>query len=147
MLKSLTIKNYALIDEMHIEFGNGLNILTGETGAGKSLIIGALGFLLGEKARTDVVRKGASMAVVEGLFQIDEPVFLKDVQELVELDCRELLLRRELHVTGRSRSFANDSVIALNTLLSIGDRLIDLHGQHDHQTLLKVQNHLSFIDN
>jgi DNA repair protein RecN (Recombination protein N) len=148
MLRKLYIKNYALIDEMHIEFAPGLNILTGETGAGKSIIIGALSLLLGEKVKQNIIRQGCNMAVVEGLFAIPTSLDLASLTTKNSIDLCEdgLLLRREVHETGRTRSFANDSPIS-NTLLSrIGDLLIDLHGQHAHQTLLKIDNHLDYLD-
>ncbi len=148
MLKKLYIKNYALIDEMTIDFGSGLNILTGETGAGKSIIIGALSLLLGEKVKSDVIRKGASMAVVEGVFDVpDSEKWNTIINNQFEMSDDELLLRREIHQSGRSRSFANDSPIPNSLLSTIGDLLVDLHGQHAHQTLLKVERHLDYLDN
>jgi len=146
MLKKLIIQDYALIDKLNIEFGPGLNILTGETGTGKSIIIGALSLLLGERTGSDVIRQGADMAVVEGWFQI--PASFR--WELIDgkIDTKdELLLRREVHRSGRSRAFANDSPIPNTVLAAIGDLLIDLHGQHAHQTLLHERYHLDYLDN
>jgi len=146
MLKQLFIKNYALIDEIRIDFASGLNILTGETGAGKSIIIGALGLLLGERAKSDVIRQGEKMAVVEGLFQAPQI----QLQDLIDSDLSsnsEFLLRREVHENGRSRAFINDSPISNTVLSQIGDRLIDLHGQHAHQTLLHQERHIEYLDN
>jgi DNA repair protein RecN (Recombination protein N) len=147
MLHRLYIKDYALISEMAVEFGPGLNILTGETGAGKSIIIGALSLLLGERARSDVIRKGTSMAVVEGLFDPPAGSRWESLREDFENHPDGLLLRREVHATGRSRAFANDSPISNTLLSSIGDLLIDLHGQHAHQTLLNADRHLDYLDN
>lgn len=147
MLKKLTIKDYALIDEMSIEFGPGLNILTGETGAGKSIIIGALSLLLGERAKADIIRQGTSMAVVEGLFDAPPSMNLGILGSSVPLEEDGFLLRREVHASGKSRSFANDSPIPQSFLATLGDLLIDLHGQHDHQALLKVDSHLDYLDN
>ncbi len=146
MLKTLTIKNYALIDELHVNFGRGLNILTGETGAGKSIIIGALSLLLGEKAKPNIIRKGAKMAVVEGLF--DLPSTLEELQLSKDIPLMEdgLLIRREIHQSGRSRCFLNDSAISNSLLAEIGDWLVDLHGQHEHQTLLKKEKHIEYLD-
>jgi DNA repair protein RecN (Recombination protein N) len=146
MLKELYIKNYALIDEMRIKFGPGLNIITGETGAGKSIILGALGLLLGDKTKTDVIRKGASMTIVEGIFD-DNFNFDHIFKEQVNNHESGLLLRREIYDSGRSRSFANDSPISLSSLSQIGDLLIDLHGQHAHQTILKIDRHINYLDN
>ncbi len=146
MLKKLTIKDYALIHQMEIQFVRGLNIMTGETGAGKSIIIGALNLILGDRARASTIRKGASMTVVEALFQV--PAFMQ--QELkkldVQLDGEELILRREVSQGGRSRSFANDSPIPMSVLSGVGDLLIDLHGQHEHQALLKPVSHIEYLD-
>lgn len=147
MLKKLYIKNYALIDKMCVEFGPGLNILTGETGVGKSIILGALSLLLGERVKTDVIRGDASMAVVEGLFDVPSYIKLETIDSQIVTDQEELLLRREIHQSGRSRSFANDSPISNSVLSAIGDLLIDLHGQHEHQTILKVDHHLDYLDN
>ncbi|MBN2031308.1 DNA repair protein RecN [bacterium] len=147
MLKTLSIKNYALIDVMVVEFGPGLNILTGETGAGKSIILGALSMLLGERVKTDVIRQGSSIAVVEGLFEKEVLSHLTDFKDQIDFGEDGLLLRREVHQSGRTRSFANDSPISNSLLAEIGDRLIDLHGQHAHQSLLKVDQHLEVLDN
>jgi DNA repair protein RecN (Recombination protein N) len=147
MLKKLTIKDYALIDELHVDFGAGLNILTGETGTGKSIIIGALSLLLGERANTDVIRQGADMAVVEGLFEVPVSEKWQESDAMMDASADGLLLRREVHLSGRSRAFANDSPIAISQLSAIGDHLVDLHGQHAHQTLLHVQRHLDYLDN
>lgn len=147
MLLSLSVKNYALINEVEVEFGAGLNILTGETGAGKSIIIGALGTILGERVDTTMLRFGASKAVIEGRFSISENGIVKKV--LLENDLAaddEMILRREILENGRSRAFINDSPVQAALLQTVSDLLIDFHGQHDHQSLLKVQNHLSFLD-
>lgn len=147
MLKSLTIKNYALIDSLTVDFGSGLSILTGETGAGKSIIIGALSLLLGERAKSDVIRQGEEIAIIEGLFQL--PFSLESIQDSDNILHSDdgLLLRREIHLSGRNRIFANDSPVSMAFLTQIGDLLVDLHGQHAHQTLLKIDQHLAYLDN
>ena len=143
MLQRLYIKDYALIEEMTIQFEPGLNILTGETGAGKSIIIGAFSLILGERAKASVIRKGAKKTLVEGLFRMS-PMLSLQLTEL-GIDTEEtLLLRREVNKDGRSRAFANDSPITNSVLATIGDALIDLHGQHDHQALLKTKNHIHY---
>lgn len=147
MLNSLEIKDYALIENIHVEFGKGLNIITGETGAGKSILIGALGLLLGERASSEAVRKGAVKSYVEGIFNIgtNEKVksFLSDNDfELSE----ELIIRREISVKGSNRCFINDSPVQLSQVKEVGDLLIDLHGQHDHQSLLRAETHIDFLD-
>jgi DNA repair protein RecN (Recombination protein N) len=147
MLKHLTIKNYALIDEMRVEWGPGLNILTGETGAGKSIILGAIGLILGERARTDVIRGGATTAFVEAEFELN-PAGGAAVRGNFESGMNGgLLLRREVNEAGRGRCFVNDSPVTLNQLSLLGDSLVDLHGQHDHQALLKQERHLEYLDN
>lgn len=147
MLTKLIIKNYALIDEMSIVFSGGLNIITGETGAGKSIILGALGLILGDRAKTDVIRHGENNAMVEGIFVLSKTDFLKDFENDFDLFGNELIIRREVHESGRSRAFINDTPVSLQTLSEVGDRLIDLHGQHAHQSLLKVDHHIDFVDN
>ena len=147
MLKKLIIKDYALIDQLCIEFGPGLNILTGETGTGKSIIIGALSLLLGERTGSDIIRQGADLAVVEGWFHIPASFRWELIDANLDMNHDELLLRREVHRTGRSRAFANDSPISNTVLATIGDLLIDLHGQHAHQTLLHERYHLDYLDN
>ncbi len=148
MLKSIFIKNYALLDEIQVTFNRGLNVITGETGAGKSIIIGALGMLLGEKADVETIRGGAEKAIIEGQFVVRESAlveaFLKDHDLYDNGD--ELLLRRELNSSGRSRSFVNDTPVAMSVLKALGDLLVDLHGQHEHQSLLREREHLHYLD-
>ena len=147
MLKKLIIKNYALIDELEIVFSEGLNIITGETGAGKSIILGALGLILGERARTDIIRHNQKSAFVEGIFQIENTQLIQSFKNDFDLfDC-ELIVRREVHESGRSRAFVNDTPVTQQTLSSLGDCLVDIHGQHAHQSLLKVDQHIEFVDN
>lgn len=149
VIKSLYIKNYALIDELEVSFGAGLNILTGQTGAGKSIIIGALNVVLGDRADTDTVREGTRKAVVEAVIGTGgrpDPVVerLMDENE-IDRNESEIILRREIRPTG-SRAFVNDTPVNLSALRIIGDRLVDLHGQHDHQLLLKQDHHREVID-
>jgi DNA repair protein RecN (Recombination protein N) len=147
MLKQITIRNYALIDEMTVDFSPGLNILTGETGAGKSIILGAIGLILGERAKTDVIRQGASSAMVEALFEVPDALVRASAGEADWIDSGSVLLRREVFDTGRSRCFANDSPVTLIQLTTLGDVLVDLHGQHEHQALLRPERHLDYLDN
>jgi DNA repair protein RecN (Recombination protein N) len=147
MLKSLLIKDYALIENVEVEFGKGLNIITGETGAGKSIIIDAMGLLLGERASTEIVRKGSEKSVVEGIFDIAGN---KKVQKLLkenEIDGgSELIIRREVSLKGSNRCFLNDTPVALNLIKESGDLLVDLHGQHEHQSLLRQETHIEMLD-
>lgn len=147
MLKSLSIRNYALIESVEIEFESGLNILTGETGAGKSIIIDALNLILGDRASADVVRKGSEKAIVEGILGItgNQKVLSLLAQNEIEVQ-DDLILRREVSVKGQSRCFVNDSPVPLNVLKEMGDFLVDLHGQHEHQSLLREETHIGLLD-
>ena len=147
MLKTLFIKNYAVIDELSADFSSGLNILTGETGAGKSIIIDALGLIIGDRASTEVVRAGSEKAVIEGVFSIAGNKKLAPLLATGEIEERgELLVRREVSVKGQSRCFANDSPITIALLKQIGELLVDLHGQHEHQSLLRSETHIDMVD-
>ena len=147
MIKTLYIKNYALIGKLNVEFDNGLVILTGETGAGKSIIIDALGLLLGERASSEVVRSGAEKAIVEGVFQV---VGNKKLQRFLQENSLEaaddLVVRREITAKGQSRCFINDSPTTAALQKQAGEFLVDLHGQHEHQSLLRVENHIEMLD-
>jgi DNA repair protein RecN (Recombination protein N) len=147
MLKSLSIRNYALIESVEIEFESGLNILTGETGAGKSIIIDALSLLLGDRTSSDVVRKGSEKAIVEGFFGMAENEKVKKLLKQNEIELQEdLILRREVSSKGQTRCFVNDSPVPLMVLKEIGDHLVDLHGQHEHQSLLRPETHIGLLD-
>lgn len=148
MLRSLQIKNYALIEELSVEFDSGLNIITGETGAGKSIIVDALSLVLGERADSDLVRRGAERAVVETVFGTAGNEKLKTLLTENEIDWSdELILRREIS-SGKSqnRCFINDSPVTLTLMKETGDLLVDLHGQHEHQSLLRVDTHTDLLD-
>jgi len=146
MIKLLYIKDFALIDELEVRFGEGLNVLTGQTGAGKSIIIGALNMILGERADTEVIRRGADKAISEATVHVGKNEWLKDFLEEHAVDySEELILRREIRQNG-SRAFINDTPVNISVLKTVGDQLVDLHGQHDHQLLLKEENHLDVID-
>lgn len=146
MLLELQIRNYALIDRLAVQFQPGLNVLTGETGAGKSIIIGALSLVLGGRADVDSVRSGAENAVVEARFTLT-PTAAEHCAAL-GLPCpdQELILSRRIERTGRSICHANGSPVTVAMLDTIGDRLVDLHGQHSHQLLLRPETHLEMLD-
>jgi len=147
MLKTLYIKNFALIDELTIEFGSGLNIITGETGAGKSILIGALGVVLGERANQELIRAGADKAIIEAVIDATNNERVKNLLTEHQHEFRdEMILRRELSIKGQSRCFINDSPATLALLKAAGELSIDLHGQHEHQSLLRVDTHLRFLD-
>lgn len=146
MIQQLYIKDFALIDELEITFGQGLSVLTGETGAGKSVIVGALNMILGERADTEVIRKGSRKAIAEATISAGEDPVIRELLEALEIEYREeLILRREIRDAG-SRAFINDTPVTIAVLKQVGDHLVDLHGQHDHQLLLKEENHALVLD-
>ncbi len=147
MIKTIYVKDYALIDELEIHPGKGLNIVTGQTGAGKSIIVGALNMILGERADTETIRAGASKAIAEALIHIDktDSVLIGLLREAEIEFSQDLILRREIRDSG-SRAFINDTPVPISVLKQVGDRLVDLHGQHDHQLLLREENHRTVLD-
>ena len=147
MLKTLLVKDYALIESINIEFGKGLNIITGETGAGKSILIDAMGLLLGERASTEVIRKGASKSYVEGIFDITNNKKIDGLLKENEIEpLPELILRREISTKGSNRCFINDTPVSLSIIKNVGNLMVDLHGQHEHQSLLRNETHIDFLD-
>ena len=147
MLKSFEVKDYALIEHITVEFGNGLNIITGETGAGKSILIDAMSLLLGERASTEVVRKGAQKSLVEGIFNVKGNKKVKSLLEENDVDFSdELIIRREISLKGTNRCFINDTPVNLNLVKEVGNLLVDLHGQHEHQSLLRTETHIDYLD-
>ncbi|MHB8930182.1 MAG: DNA repair protein RecN [Melioribacteraceae bacterium] len=147
MLKSLLIKDYALIENIQVEFGKGLNIITGETGAGKSILIDAMGLLLGERASTEVVRKDTEKSVVEGIFDVKGNKKVRELLAANDLENNDdLIVRREISLKGTNRCFLNDTPVTLNLIKEIGDLLVDLHGQHEHQSLLRTETHIEMLD-
>ena len=147
MLKTLYIKNYAIIDELEVSFDSGLNIITGETGAGKSIMIDALRLILGYRASTEDVRSGSNKAVIEAFFSIEKNDGVHKILSREGYDDGdELIIRREVSSRG-SRGFINDSPAPITLLREVGEGLIDLHGQHDHQTLLRPDTHIDLLDN
>ncbi len=133
MLRFLEIRNLAVIESVEIEFGAGLNVLTGETGAGKSILVEAVGLLLGGRASPDLVRTGADCATLQAVFED-------------EATGQELLLRREITAQGRSRAFVDGALATASALRDLSTRLVDLHGQHEHQALLDPETHLDLLD-
>lgn len=149
MIESVHIQDYALIRTLDIEFGPGFNVLTGETGAGKSIVIGALGLALGTRASAEVVRRGAERAVIEVVFRIHNPSkALKKLLAESELELEEgaLILSRIVSADGRSRALVNGRPITISLLAAIGDELVDLHGQHEHQSLFRSDCQLRLLD-
>ena len=137
MLKYLEVSEFALIEHLEIELEKGLNLLTGETGSGKSIIVDALGLLLGEKAFGAMIRTGTEKAAVVGLFEVNEDDFLlRKFQEYgLELNPKELIVRRELSASGKSRAFVNSQLVPVGLLKEIGRSLVDIYGQSGEQAL------------
>lgn len=148
MLSQFRVRNYALLDEVAIEFAPGLNVLTGETGAGKSILIGALGLILGDRAVTDVIRTGASSVTVEGLFEwpSGKPDVTLPPDLDIQIEDRALVIRRDITRDGRNRCTVNGQMVTVSTLKRLGRALVDLHGQHEHQSLLDPRTHITFLD-
>jgi DNA repair protein RecN (Recombination protein N) len=149
MLEELVVRNFALVDKLSVSFENGLNILTGETGAGKSIMVGAIGFLLGSKADGDVIRTGAQEAVVTGVVAIG-PKNAEAAAWLaargIETEDGRILLRRTLRAGGRGLLFIQDNPVSKADLAEFTSYLFDIHGQHSHQSLLKKESHRSYLD-
>lgn len=148
MLIQLDIQNVALIDRINIELGKGLNLLTGETGAGKSIIIDSINAVLGERISKDLIRTGKDRALVEAVFQIDNERFSDIFTEmgLEPEDDGTLILSREINQSGKNICRINGKMATVSILKSFGERIIDIHGQHDNQSLLRVENHLLLLD-
>jgi DNA repair protein RecN (Recombination protein N) len=147
MLCSLYIKNFALIQELTVDFDPGLTIITGETGAGKSILVGALNLVLGERASTDLVRSGTAKAVIEAVLNEVHSEKIENLLSASNIEtAQELILRRELSSGGQSRCFINDTPCTASLLKQAGEELIDLHGQHEHQLLLHPDTHETLLD-
>ena len=148
MLIELRIRDYAVIHDLTLKLGPGLSALSGETGAGKSIIVGALSLLLGERASSDVVRAGADRAMVEAVFDVAAyPKLKAQVNDLgIEAEDDLLILRREVAAVGRNRAWINESPTTARTLGELGRSLVDLHGQHEHQTLLRKDTQRNILD-
>src|SRR5262245_22116262 len=148
MLRELRIRNVAVIESVTIRFEAGLNVLTGETGAGKSILVDALLLIRGARAQTDVIRTDADVATVEAVFDLaagtDVPAIL-DAAGLVS-EGGELVIRRELSRSGRHRAFVNDSAVTVGFLERLGNHLVDVHGQHEQQRLLEPSAQLDLLD-
>jgi DNA repair protein RecN (Recombination protein N) len=148
MLTELRIKNFAIIESLSLPLARGFNVLSGETGAGKSIIVGALGLLLGERASTDLIRTGADKAMVEGVFDITERPEIAELLDQRGIDADELLvvLKREVAAAGRARAWINGTPVSAGLLAEIGRHLVNLHGQHEAQTLLDADSQRTILD-
>lgn len=147
MLLEISIKNFAIIEAISLNFEKGMTVLTGETGAGKSIIIDAMNMMLGARATTDVIRHGATKAEIEGLFSVENSHALQMIfdEQGIELG-DEIIIRREILQNGRSVSRVNGQMVNLSVLRSIGQYLVDIHGQHDQEELMRPQLHIQMLD-
>jgi len=151
MLKELNIKNFAIIDQLRVEFTAGLNVFTGETGAGKSIVVDALNLALGERASADLIRTGCQEAVVEAAFELNGRA-TKEIKDLlgeqgIEMESGEdLIIRRVLATSGKNKVYINGSLANLATLSALGATLADIHGQHEHQSLLSLERQMEMLD-
>lgn len=150
MLRELHIKNFSIIDDITIEFERGLNVITGETGAGKSIIFNAFSLALGERAAGDIIRRGAGEAVIEAYLDIDPSLFSPPVRQYLEdsgVDTEDgLILKRVISARGKNRAYINGSIASVQTLSEISRNLVDVHGQYEHQSLLSVEKQLDLLD-
>lgn len=148
MLEYMNIKNLALIQESEVTFGRGLNVLTGETGAGKSLIIDALGFSLGGRANKDIVRRGEEQAIVESVFSIEDKKIARilDDMDIEHGEDNMVVIRRILHLNGKSMCKVNGTTVTVGQLKELSESLVDFHGQHEHQSLLNSSKHIELLD-
>ena len=146
MLKQLYIKNFTLIDELDIELYPGFSVLTGETGAGKSIILGAIGLLLGQRADSKSIKQGTDRCVIEAHFDLSrydlQPFFQEND---IDYDANDTIIRREITAT-KSRAFINDTPVALSMLKELGEQLVDIHSQHQNLLLNKQDFQLSVVD-
>ncbi len=148
MLRNLEVKDYTLIDKLSVDFSFGLNVITGETGAGKSIVIDALTMVLGNRGNKANIRQGKNKMMVQALFDISQQAYLLDQCEAfgIPLEDGQLILMRELDQHGKNICRANGIMITVSQLKSLGDELIDIHGQHEHQSLFKKENHRKLVD-
>ena len=147
MLLEISIKNFAIIEAISLNFEKGMTVLTGETGAGKSIIIDAMNMMLGARATTDVIRHGAPKAEIEGLFSIENSLPLQEIFDEQGIDLGdEIIIRREILQNGRSVSRVNGQMVNLSVLRAIGQYLVDIHGQHDQEELMRPQLHIQMLD-
>lgn len=149
MLVEVNIKNFAIIDDININFTNGLNIMTGETGSGKSILVEAIGIILGSRSSKDLIQSGCKKAVLQGVFYLEDPSVLSNIlkEYSINLDDDNLLIvTREINLEGPNLSKVNGRNITLTMLKNITDKLVDIFGQHEHQSLLEPSNHKRLID-
>src|SRR5947209_5825266 len=148
MLRELAVQNLALIEDVRVELRPGFCAWTGETGAGKSLLLGALGLLLGERGNADLLRTGADELRITGRFELESPAVREEVERVVgsPLEEPEVILGRRLTRAGRSHAYVNDQPVAIATLKQLGGLLVDIHGQRETESLLQPAYQLQLLD-
>ena len=147
MLNDLSIKSFAIIDELHVSFHKGLNIISGETGAGKSIIIGAVNLLLGDRAASEMIRTQADSATVEALFDIAQNKTLQEKVHQMGFDVEnEIIIRRVISRTGKNKVLINGQMATLSNLAAVCESLINICGQHEHQVILNAESHVDILD-
>ncbi|MEG0449111.1 MAG: AAA family ATPase, partial [Lysinibacillus sp.] len=149
MLRELSIRNFAIIEDLTVSFSGGLTVLTGETGAGKSIIIDAVHLLAGGRGSSEFIRHGAKKAELGGLFQIpsaNHPIYAKLEEAGIEIEEDTIILRRDLNESGKSVCRVNGKLVPLSVLRDIGSSLIDIHGQHENQELMDEKQHINLLD-
>lgn len=148
MLLQLDIQNIALIDKLSLEIAPGLNVLTGETGAGKSIIIDSINAVLGDRVNKDIIRNGRDKAFIEAIFDYNKNTYVSDILEQLGIEAEDgnLIISREISLSGKNACRINGRLVNVSTLKQVGELLIDIHGQHDNQSLLKTETHIELLD-
>lgn len=148
MLQELAIKNFAIIHDLSLSFENGMTVLTGETGAGKSIIIDAVGLLAGGRGSSEFIRHGESKCVLEGLFSLNKEATTFDLLKEYDIDFEDhtVLIQRDIHRNGKNVCRVNGRLVNIATLRLIGETMIDIHGQNEHQELMNPERHLGMLD-
>ena len=147
MLRQLVISDLAVIDSLNIDFKSGMTVLTGETGAGKSILLDALGLVLGDRADTNVIRGGTDKTDITAIFSINNNPYINDrLNEMEIASDDELFIRRTINRDGRSRAYLNNTPVPVQTLREIGEYLVDIHGQHAHQSLSRPKTQREILD-
>ena len=148
MLSKIYIKNYILIDELELDFSSGMNVITGETGSGKSIIIDSIDLLLGARASTSVIRTGTTSCTISAEFDISKNINVKNILSELSIDCEdEIIIRRQIDSAGKSKAYINDISVSVSTLSSIGKYLVDFYAQHKSNMLFEQNYQRQIVDN
>ncbi len=149
MIQELSVQDFAIISSLNLEFKEGMTVLTGETGAGKSIIIDAMGLLIGGRGSSDFIRDGMDKCRIEGSFYVENKLLMLDYLEEkgIEMPDELLIIQREIHRNGRNNCRINGQLVNTKILREVGQRLVDIHGQNEHQELMNPSHHLNLLDN